>query len=105
MYMAKTTNSETFENDISTGVVLMDFWAGWCGPCKMLAPTIEELEKEYEGRVTVCKADVDECPDLATSLGIYSIPTVLIYKDGEKKEQVIGYHLKREYVALLDKYL
>lgn len=103
--MAKALNYENFDDGVSTGVVLVDFWASWCGPCKMLAPTIDELASEYEGRVSVCKVDVDECPDLATRFGIFSIPTVLIFKDGEKKEQVVGYHLKREYEALLAKYL
>ena len=103
--MAKALNYENFENGVSTGVVLVDFWASWCGPCKMLAPTIDELSSEYEGRASVCKVDVDECPDLATRFGIFSIPTVLIFKDGEKKEQIVGYHLKREYEALLAKYM
>lgn len=103
--MAKALNYENFDDGVSTGVVLVDFWASWCGPCKMLAPTIDELASEYEGSVSVCKVDVDECPDLATRFGIFSIPTVLIFKDGEKKEQVVGYHLKREYEALLAKYL
>lgn len=103
--MANALNYENFENGVSTGVVLVDFWASWCGPCKMLAPTIDELSSEYDGRASVCKVDVDECPDLATRFGIFSIPTVLIFKDGEKKEQIVGYHLKREYEALLAKYM
>lgn len=101
--MAKALNYENFDDSIATGLVLVDFLASWCGPCKMLAPTIEELDKELEGKVSVCKVDVDECPDLAARFNIYSIPTVLLFKDGEKIEYIVGYHLKREYVALIDK--
>ena len=103
--MALALDHDNFDSNISNGLTLVDFWASWCGPCKMLAPSIEELEKDYEGRASICKVDVDECPSLAERFGIYSIPTVLIFKDGELVERVIGYHLKREYSALLDKYI
>lgn len=103
--MAKSLDYENFDAAISSGIVLVDFWAGWCGPCKMVAPTIDELSSEYEGRVSVCKVDVDSCPELAARFNIYSIPTVLLFKDGEEVEHIIGYHLKREYTAMIDKYL
>lgn len=103
--MAKALDYDNFDSAISCGLVLVDFWASWCGPCKMLAPTIDELDAQYEGRVSVCKVNVDDCPNIATNLGIFSIPTVLVYNDGELKERVVGYHLKREYEALLQKYL
>lgn len=103
--MAKALNYDNFQSGIEAGLVLVDFWATWCGPCKMLAPTIEELAEEYEDRVSVCKVDVDECPELAARFNIYSIPTVLLFKDGEEVEHMIGYHLKREYEALIQKHM
>ena len=103
--MAKTLDYENFDETVGEGVTLVDFWASWCGPCKMLAPTIEELSSEYDGRAKVCKVDVDACPELAARFNIYSIPTVLFFKNGEEVEHMIGYHLKREYTAALDKLL
>ncbi len=98
-------NDNNFNEVIKSGVTLVDFWATWCGPCKMLAPTIEELSKDYDGKCTVAKVDVDECPELARSFGIMSIPTVIIFKDGEIVDKMIGYRLKREFVEVLEKYL
>ncbi len=100
--MEKILNYDNFDSAVGSGVVLVDFWACWCGPCKMLAPSVEELSEEYDGRATVCKVDVDECPELASRFGIMSIPTVLFFKDGELKQKVVGYHMKREYAAILD---
>ncbi|MEK9659488.1 MAG: thioredoxin [Chloroflexota bacterium] len=70
--------------------VLVDFWADWCGPCKMIAPVVEELAGEYAGKLDVKKMDVDANPQTAMALGIRSIPTLLIFKDGKVAEQVIG---------------
>jgi thioredoxin 1 len=70
--------------------VLVDFWADWCGPCKMIAPVVEELAGEYAGKLEVKKMDVDANPQTAMALGIRSIPTLLIFKDGKVAEQVIG---------------
>ena len=70
--------------------VLVDFWASWCGPCRMIAPFIEQLAEKYEGKVKVCKANVDELSDLASSYGISSIPTLLIFKNGEVAAQRVG---------------
>ncbi len=103
--MARSLDYDNFQSATSSGLVLVDFWASWCGPCKMLAPTIDEIENDYADRLSVCKVDVDECPELAARFNIYSIPTVLIFKDGEEVEHMIGYHLKREYAALIDKHL
>ena len=80
---------ETFEETIAEGTVLVDFWATWCGPCKMLAPTIEKLAEEFPD-VKVCKVDVDENQGLAMNFRIMSIPTVMIFKDGEEVETFIG---------------
>ena len=70
--------------------VLVDFWADWCGPCKMIAPVVEELAEEYEGRFNFTKMDVDANPQVAMQFGIRSIPTLLLFKDGKVAEQVIG---------------
>ena len=70
--------------------VFVDFWATWCGPCRMVAPIVEQLADEYEGQVVFAKVDVDEEPDLARRYQIYSIPNMIIFKDGEIAEQIIG---------------
>jgi thioredoxin 1 len=72
------------------GLALVDFWAEWCGPCRMVAPILEELAVEYEGRVTVTKLNVDENRQTPTQFGIRSIPTILFFKDGSRIDQVIG---------------
>ena len=74
-----TLTDSNFDETTKSGVVLVDFWATWCGPCKMLAPTIEELAEDYEGRAAVCKVDVDENPSLAMRFKVMSIPTVFIF--------------------------
>lgn len=100
-----TFNQQNFDEITSKGVVLVDFWATWCGPCKMMAPNVEEIATEYKGKVTVGKVDVDECQELATRFGIMSIPTLIVFKDGEKKEVLVGYRLKMQIAQVLDKYL
>lgn len=81
-------NEQQFNEEIKEGVVLVDFYADWCGPCKMLAPELEELAK---GDVKVVKINVDEIPNLARKFGIMNIPTLLLYKDGEPKAKKLGY--------------
>ncbi len=97
-------NNNNFDETIKNGVVLVDFWATWCGPCKMLAPNVEEIAKEYEGRAVVGKVDVDENPDLAERFGIMSIPSLFVFVNGEVKEKLIGYRLKMQIAEVLDKY-
>ena len=70
--------------------VLVDFWADWCGPCKMIAPVVEELAEEYDGKFNFTKVDVDANPQTATNFGIRSIPTLLIFKDGKVADQIVG---------------
>lgn len=79
--------SEVMESDIP---VLVDFWAPWCGPCKMLAPTLEELSKENGGKIKIVKINVDEEQEVATQFGITSIPTMMIFVDGKLKNQIVG---------------
>ncbi len=78
--------------------VLVDFWAVWCGPCKMIAPLVEELAKEYDGKLKVAKMDVDANPKTSTDFGIRSIPTLLVFKGGAVVEQIIGAVPKRQLV-------
>ena len=82
-------NNENFEKTISEGVVLVDFWAPWCGPCKMISPMIDELANEVEG-LTVGKLNVDDYPEIAGKHGVMSIPTLLFFKDGKHKDTSIG---------------
>ena len=91
--------SENFDV-IKEGVALVDFWAPWCGPCRMIAPIIEELANDYEGKAKICKVNTDEAQDLAVQFGVRSIPTILFFKDGEIAAQMIGAQSKQ---AIADK--
>ncbi|GMA64266.1 thioredoxin [Alicyclobacillus fastidiosus] len=81
--------------------VLVDFWATWCGPCKMMAPVLEELSSETEGKLTVAKLDVDENPATASKYGIMSIPTMIVFKNGQPVKQLVGYMPKGQLVSQL----
>ncbi len=94
--------ADNFKETIKDGVVLVDFWAPWCGPCRMIAPVIEELAEDYEGKAKICKVNTDEQPSIAGEYGIRSIPTILFFKDGELVDQMVGAAGKAVFAEKLD---
>ena len=102
--MEVTITKENFENEVlkSEIPVLLDFFATWCGPCKMLAPILEEIAKENAGKIKVCKVDVDEEGELATAFRVQSIPTLVAFKDGKAINMAVGYRHKEDLLAMFD---
>ncbi len=88
--MVMHLTKDNFDSVTSSGLVLVDFWATWCGPCRMQAPILEEFDKQMEGRVKVCKLDVDEVPSVAQRFGVMSIPTLIAFKDGNQIGKEVG---------------
>ena len=98
-------NDENFDTEVlkSSKPIVVDFWAEWCGPCKMVSPIVEELSDEYDGKLKVTKLDVDSNPQTAASFGIRGIPTLLVFKDGAAIDQIVGAVPKSTLTERLDK--
>lgn len=104
--MVQAITDNNFDEETGQGVVLTDFWATWCGPCRMQSPVIEQLDEDdnYDGKVKFTKMDVDANPATAQNFGIMSIPTLMIKKDGQVVETLVGYHTKEKLQQILDQY-
>ena len=102
----KTLTDSNFEEETKTGVVLVDFWAEWCGPCRRIAPIVEQLATDYEGRATIGKMNVDENPNIPTSrFQVRGIPTLVVLKNGKLEETLVGLAAKEEIARLIEKHL
>lgn len=99
--MAKIVNSNDFDKEIAEGIVVVDFFATWCGPCKMLTPVIEELSSELEGKAKFIKVDVDESGDIALKYQIVNVPTLKVFKNGEVVKTLVGFKPKEVLLAEL----
>ncbi|HGZ8003696.1 TPA: thioredoxin [Staphylococcus aureus] len=104
MAIVKVTDAD-FDSKVESGVQLVDFWATWCGPCKMIAPVLEELAADYEGKADILKLDVDENPSTAAKYEVMSIPTLIVFKDGQPVDKVVGFQPKENLAEVLGKHL
>jgi thioredoxin 1 len=104
---AKAVTDADFEKDVlgSDHAVLVDFWAEWCGPCRMIGPSVEALAEEYQGKAGVFKMNVDENPDVPQRFGIRGIPTLIVFQGGQEKERIVGAVSREAIAAVLNKYV
>jgi thioredoxin 1 len=102
-----TLTSANWETEVeqSSTPVLVDFWAVWCGPCRMIAPIVDEIANDYAGKLKVGKLNVDEVPALAAKYGVMSIPTLIVFKNGQPVERIVGFQPKKELAAKVDRVL
>ena len=104
--MAQVINDSNFSEILNGGKpVMIDFWATWCGPCRILGPTVDELAVEYAGKATIAKCNVDDCEDIAARFGIRNIPTLVFVRNGEVVDRTVGVLPKQEIAAKIDLYL
>jgi thioredoxin 1 len=103
--MAVALNEQNFNGEISSGVTLVDFWAEWCGPCQIMLPILDELTTKMEGKAKIAKVNVDENPSIAAQFRVMSIPTLIVFKDGQPVEQMVGVQQADQLEAVLNKYL
>ncbi|ERI08175.1 thioredoxin [Aneurinibacillus aneurinilyticus] len=96
----------TFQNEVEgSGTVLVDFWAPWCGPCKMIAPVLEEIDGEIGSKVKIAKVNIDENPESTQRFGVMSIPTLMLVKDGQVVDKIIGFQPKESLLSAINKHL
>lgn len=102
--LIRNVTDASFEADVlqAEGPVLVDYWAAWCGPCKMIAPLLDDAAKQYEGRVTIAKLNVDDNPDTAATYGVRGIPTLMLFKDGKAVATKVGAMSKSQLASFLD---
>jgi thioredoxin 1 len=105
--MLKEVGDNNFNSDVESkqGIVVVDFWAAWCGPCRMLTPVIEELAGELEGKVEFVKLNVDDNPEVSQKYKISSIPTILLFNNGSLAETLVGFRPKQELKTVIQKYI
>ena len=102
MSNAQDLTTDEFDTTVGNGVTLVDFWAEWCGPCRMMGPILDRLASEYTGKAQIRKVNVDNEPDLAMRFDVSSIPTILVFKDGELKKRFVGVTAKGELATAID---
>ncbi len=98
-------NDQNFQNEIESGIVLVDFWAPWCGPCRMIAPVLEEISNEIGNKIKIGKLNVDHNPETSRQYNVMSIPTLLLFKDGELVSEMVGYQPKEQLMDIITKHI